>query len=1174
MLGFQLGPSASLVFANPSGEQVIAGGATFDRAGSTLTITQGSDRVIINWQDFSIGAGEITNFIQPSATSAALNRVISQNVSEIYGTLNANGQIYLINPNGLVIGAGGIINAQSFIASTHDVSNAEFLAGGDLTFRSQNAKSKIQNLGAISADGGDIILIAQEVENTGTLSAPGGTVALAAGTEVLVKASGEERVFIQAAADHSKFEIRNSGLIQAATAELKAAGGNEYALAINNSGVIRATGVEKSGGRVFLRADGGRIQHSGTITASRKSENQNPKSETKFGGDIQILGEEIELADGSLTDASGTEGGGIVHIGGGFQGAELGEAPNAQNVTVAAGAQINADGGNGLVVLWSDGTTVFGGDITADGQGFVEVSGKERLSFTGTVDTQGGTLLLDPNNVEIGSVMTLAGASLISVGALTTALATNHVIINTSGTDGEDGDIRVSEAVLYNSTFDLTFLAHRNIEFNASVQNGGFALGGAAGDTGAINVVAGWDETLFPLPGSASATAQLNTDTNTFDFAALVAADAFGNNNGSVFIGDGTQTIAIAVGSRFGATNVATYDLNAQGGAVADSFAQLGFNANDGDGATSIDTDGAITVAARNDLSFSGGGGFDSSVQLGHGGRDASGNHSGAITITSVNDLSFSGGGFFAYGQLGHGGIGAMGNHSGAITITNANDLSFSAGGQLAYVQLGHGGRGATGSHSGAITITSAHDLNFRGGGQFAASVQLGHGGDVAIGSHSGAITITSVNDLSFSAGGGGAASAQLGHGGRGVDGDHSGAIQVSADGMITLTGVDADQYAWIGHGDDRGDGDAGNTVSGDVIVVGRGGITLTEAAIGHQIDVDGTYTSGDTLVGTEGNLIADAGSRFDSAPTGELRIYVSDAASDQVDGATLLNGVMHGAVTLPNNQGSFAFGSGPYVPNTSATGGATVNGNFAYYALEGIFFNFEVDTVAEAIAITDALVLGDVTLAFDMGGGAFGAVLDLDGGTQFITIDEALIFDSPHDLSFITTGDISFNASVQNGGFAVGGAAGDTGAMNIVAGFDGSQPSSNFDFSDFTNVITNTALFGNNMGSVFIGDGTQTVGIAVGSRFGATNVAAYDLTAQAGAAADSFVQLGFSADDGIFASSVDTDGAITVAALNDLTFSGGGEFSAYAQLGHGGVVADGNHSGAIMITGANDLTF
>ena len=134
------------VSANPMGEKIQAGMAQFDRTGSQLTVHQQSDKAIIHWQDFSIAAGETTQFVQPSSSSAVLNRVTGGNLSEIMGTLNANGQVFLINPNGIVIGKDGVINTQSFIGSTLDVSDAQFLNSDDLIL-SGDSNATIINLG-------------------------------------------------------------------------------------------------------------------------------------------------------------------------------------------------------------------------------------------------------------------------------------------------------------------------------------------------------------------------------------------------------------------------------------------------------------------------------------------------------------------------------------------------------------------------------------------------------------------------------------------------------------------------------------------------------------------------------------------------------------------------------------------------------------------------------------------------------------------------------------------------------------------------------------------------------------------------------------------------------------------------------------------------------------------
>jgi filamentous hemagglutinin family protein len=105
-------------FGNPTGGQVAAGLASINTVPGTVTINQLSNIAIINWQTFSIGAGELTKFVQPSSASAVLNRVLGGQTSVIDGTLSANGQVYLINGNGVVIGPGGVVCANSFIAST------------------------------------------------------------------------------------------------------------------------------------------------------------------------------------------------------------------------------------------------------------------------------------------------------------------------------------------------------------------------------------------------------------------------------------------------------------------------------------------------------------------------------------------------------------------------------------------------------------------------------------------------------------------------------------------------------------------------------------------------------------------------------------------------------------------------------------------------------------------------------------------------------------------------------------------------------------------------------------------------------------------------------------------------------------------------------------------------
>jgi filamentous hemagglutinin family protein len=473
---------APLVHANPTGEQVAAGAASFNRNGSSLTIRT-SDRVIINWQDFSIGNGELTKFIQPSASSAALNRVVSGNPSSILGTLQANGQIFLINPNGILVGGGAVIDTGGFIASTLDVGNQQFLQGGNLDFTG-NSNARIENQGKINAIGGDIVLIARHVENKGELNAPDGTVGLAAGTEVLLAQSGHEKIFVKPASGNaSGTGIDNSGSIQAARAELKATG-NLYALAINNSGVVRASGAVTKDGRVYLTAGAGMVVSSGTLSA---------KNQNGTGGRIQVTGKNVALTGQAIVDASGPNGGGEILIGGDYQG--LGSIPNAEKTFVAGSVSITADavssGSGGKVIVWADDWTRFYGSVSARGGvgggngGFVEISGKVSLAFDGAVNVaaplgSAGTVLFDPRDGTFQAAAGTGDGFLPNVGFAEGGTGTNYTF-GEAAMEAITGNVvvQVSRHMVFSNGLVLNFnnqTAGERVAFqadgNVTFQNG------------------------------------------------------------------------------------------------------------------------------------------------------------------------------------------------------------------------------------------------------------------------------------------------------------------------------------------------------------------------------------------------------------------------------------------------------------------------------------------------------------------------------------------------------------------------------------------------------------------------------------------------------------------------------------------------------------------------------
>ncbi|HEY5260114.1 MAG TPA: filamentous hemagglutinin N-terminal domain-containing protein, partial [Rhabdochlamydiaceae bacterium] len=279
--------------ANPTGGQAISGDLTFHFHGKTLEI-RASDQSIVHWDDFSIDAGELTRFVQPSASATVLNKVLGLNPSLINGALEANGKVILINPQGVIVGKGGIIRTADFIASTLDristtAEGMEFT--GDST-------ASIVNYGTIKTEFGDVVLIATTVNNSGSVEAPLGKVLIGAGSNVLLSPVTEERIFIRPSL--SSGSIENNGVLSAAEVVLKTEG-SAYALAINAGGFIQATDVVESNGKIFLVAEGGLLTVNGNL--------ESPK------GTVELRGDKVLIGGTANIDVSSDNGGGTVLIG-------------------------------------------------------------------------------------------------------------------------------------------------------------------------------------------------------------------------------------------------------------------------------------------------------------------------------------------------------------------------------------------------------------------------------------------------------------------------------------------------------------------------------------------------------------------------------------------------------------------------------------------------------------------------------------------------------------------------------------------------------------------------------------------------------------------------------------------------------------------------------------------
>ncbi|MEE8187739.1 MAG: filamentous hemagglutinin N-terminal domain-containing protein, partial [Kiloniellales bacterium] len=461
--------------ANPSGATVKAGSVTLTEDGNRLDIHQGTDKAIVDWRRFSIDSGEITQFHQPSSSSITLNRVTGPDPSSILGTLSANGQIVLVNPNGVFFGPGSRVDVAGLVATTSGIRDEDFLAGiYDFTQGSPNPGASVVNEGEITiAEAGYAALVAPWVRNSGTISARLGRVTLGGAEAFTLDLYGDNLVTFRTGVQATPLDqdgqaveslVRNSGRILADGGRVTLAADNVGAVVqsvINMDGIIQANSIAKAGGEVVIAAAGpGIVDVSGSISAQGDDAGET-------GGTVKVLGERVGLFGGARIDASGDAGGGEVLIGGNFQG--NGPERNARQTLIVADASISADAGSegdgGRIIVWADETTQYYGSISATGGasggngGFAEVSGKQNLAFYGAVYLSAplgelGTLLLDPDNIIVANA---GGAAATDVDEFADLIGTTQTV-DPATLDGVGGNVTLQaiDNITFTDAPDLT----------------------------------------------------------------------------------------------------------------------------------------------------------------------------------------------------------------------------------------------------------------------------------------------------------------------------------------------------------------------------------------------------------------------------------------------------------------------------------------------------------------------------------------------------------------------------------------------------------------------------------------------------------------------------------------------------------------------------------------------
>ncbi|MGE5517938.1 MAG: beta strand repeat-containing protein [Bacteroidota bacterium] len=287
--------------AAPQGGSVASGSATISQSGTTTTVTQSSDKGIINWRSFSVAGNEAVNFRQPNASSMTLNRVIGNEKSVIDGALNANGKVFLVNSAGVLIGGGANINASGFTASALNITDADFNAGKFTFSGAGPSTGDVVNLGTITAEnGGYVTLLGRTVSNRGTIVATKGTVALAAANKVTLNFNGNSLISVTVDEGVLNALVENKQAIYAdgGSVILTAKAADALLSAqVNNSGVIQARTIDDLTGKIELYAHGGTTMVDGTLDASAPAGGD--------GGSIETSGDKVTIAEGmTVTTAS------------------------------------------------------------------------------------------------------------------------------------------------------------------------------------------------------------------------------------------------------------------------------------------------------------------------------------------------------------------------------------------------------------------------------------------------------------------------------------------------------------------------------------------------------------------------------------------------------------------------------------------------------------------------------------------------------------------------------------------------------------------------------------------------------------------------------------------------------------------------------------------------------
>jgi filamentous hemagglutinin family protein len=616
----------------PVAGSIMEGAGAIAVNGNSMTVTQSTSRMAIDWQSFNIGTGHAVEFIQPTTSAAALNRVVGADVSTIQGNLRANGQVFLLNPNGILFTPTAQVNVGGLVGSTLNISNADFMAGR-LSFGGSSAASIINQGNLQAASGGTVALIAARIINEpgASVTVDGGQVLLGAGNKVTLDMGGPVRIKVEQGALQALIEqggaVRADGGLIYMTAKSAEALGRTV---INHTGVSRAqTAVSGDDGAIYLMGgmDVDSVQVSGTLDASAP--------QVGDGGFIETSAANVNVADNARITtiaARGNTGNWLIDpvdyyvrpTGGNITGSQLGVNLNTTNVTIET---TTGTGGNGDIFIRDNISKTTGSATTltllayrnivvghtnsniGNNSPTVTISGSANsplgLHFSARASGQasGHVELVKATLLTYGGDLTIGGGDNAASGHAVAQGVVTYNDLNSTPADGSAAGVRMRDSII-NASSDAS---QTSATYQDWLGSHTYLTAGSSSGTGGNVVIKGRGNSTFSS-GSANLGVWLYAGTSIATSGnGTIRLDGTGGNGSNVYGGVGStgvllegrgsllaQSGSISINGQAGNGQDAYGVGFTEGGGLVRTGGSLAINASDG--TPSDDNDNAVLI--------------------------------------------------------------------------------------------------------------------------------------------------------------------------------------------------------------------------------------------------------------------------------------------------------------------------------------------------------------------------------------------------------------------------------------------------------------------------------------------------------------------------------------------------------------------------------------------------